>query len=45
MPQRAITYVALRGRLIEIAATARREVNFDLADFYPTKGNSLVWIH
>jgi NADPH:quinone reductase-like Zn-dependent oxidoreductase len=30
----AVDCLALRGRLIEISATGRREVSFDLADFY-----------
>jgi NADPH:quinone reductase len=30
----AVNSLALRGRLIEIAATGQREVSFDLADFY-----------
>jgi NADPH2:quinone reductase len=30
----AVNCVALRGRLVEIAATGQREVSFDLADFY-----------
>jgi NADPH:quinone reductase len=30
----AVGCLALRGRLIEIAATGQREVSFDLADFY-----------
>jgi NADPH:quinone reductase len=30
----AVNSLALRGRLIEIAATSQREVSFDLADFY-----------
>ena len=30
----AVDSLALRGRLIEIAATGQREVTFDLADFY-----------
>jgi NADPH:quinone reductase-like Zn-dependent oxidoreductase len=30
----ALECLALRGRLIEIAATGRREVSFDLPDFY-----------
>jgi NADPH:quinone reductase len=30
----AVNSLALRGRLVEIAATGRREVSFDLADFY-----------
>jgi NADPH:quinone reductase len=30
----ALKCLALRGRLIEIAATGQREVSFDLADFY-----------
>jgi len=30
----AVACLALRGRLIEIAATGQREVTFDLADFY-----------
>ncbi|KJC56687.1 alcohol dehydrogenase [Bradyrhizobium sp. LTSPM299] len=30
----AVDSLALRGRLVEIAATGRREVSFDIADFY-----------
>jgi len=30
----AVNSLALRGRLVEIAATGQREVSFDLADFY-----------
>jgi NADPH:quinone reductase len=30
----AVNSLALRGRLVEIAATGRREVRFDIADFY-----------
>jgi NADPH:quinone reductase-like Zn-dependent oxidoreductase len=30
----ALKSLALRGRLVEIAATGGREVSFDLADFY-----------
>ena len=30
----AVDSLALRGRLIEIAATGQREVSFDIADFY-----------
>jgi NADPH:quinone reductase len=30
----ALTCLALRGRLVEIAATGQREVSFDLVDFY-----------
>jgi NADPH:quinone reductase-like Zn-dependent oxidoreductase len=30
----AVTLLALRGRLVEMAATDRRQVSFDLADFY-----------
>jgi NADPH2:quinone reductase len=30
----AVNSMALRGRLVEIAATGRREVSFDIADFY-----------
>jgi NADPH2:quinone reductase len=30
----AVSSLALRGRLVEIAATGQREVSFDLADFY-----------
>jgi NADPH:quinone reductase len=30
----ALGSLALRGRLVEIAVTGQREVNFDLADFY-----------
>jgi NADPH:quinone reductase-like Zn-dependent oxidoreductase len=34
MFRNAVDSLALRGRLVEIAATGRREVSFDLADFY-----------
>jgi len=34
MFRNAVDSLALRGRLVEIAATGRREVNFDIADFY-----------
>ena len=34
MFRNAVNCLALRGRLIEIAATGQREVTFDLADFY-----------
>jgi NADPH:quinone reductase-like Zn-dependent oxidoreductase len=34
MFETALHMVALRGRLIEISATDRRQVSFDLADFY-----------
>jgi NADPH:quinone reductase-like Zn-dependent oxidoreductase len=34
MFRNAVNSLALRGRLVEIAATGRREVSFDLADFY-----------
>ena len=34
MFRKAVDSLALRGRLIELAATDRREVSFDLADFY-----------
>jgi NADPH:quinone reductase len=34
MFRNAVNCLALRGRLIEIAATGQREVSFDLADFY-----------
>jgi NADPH:quinone reductase len=34
MFRNALNCLALRGRLIEIAATGQREVTFDLADFY-----------
>ena len=30
----AVNSLALRGRLVEIAATGQREVSFDIADFY-----------
>jgi NADPH:quinone reductase len=30
----ALTCLALRGGLVEIAATGQREVSFDLVDFY-----------
>jgi len=32
--ENAVDSLAVRGRLVEIAATGRREVSFDLADFY-----------
>jgi NADPH2:quinone reductase len=34
MFRNAVKSLALRGRLVEIAATGQREVSFDLADFY-----------
>jgi NADPH:quinone reductase len=34
MFRNAVNCLALRGRLIEIAATGQREVSFDIADFY-----------
>lgn len=34
MFRNAVNCLALRGRLIEIAATGQREVSFDLPDFY-----------
>ena len=34
MFRNAVDSLAVRGRLVEIAATGRREVSFDLADFY-----------
>jgi NADPH2:quinone reductase len=34
MFRHALNSLALRGRLVEIAATGQREVSFDLADFY-----------
>jgi NADPH:quinone reductase-like Zn-dependent oxidoreductase len=34
MFRRALGSLALRGRLVEIAATGQREVSFDLVDFY-----------
>jgi NADPH2:quinone reductase len=34
MFRRAVNCLALGGRLVEIAATGQREVNFDLTDFY-----------
>jgi NADPH:quinone reductase-like Zn-dependent oxidoreductase len=34
MFRNAVNCLALRGRLIAIAATGQREVSFDLADFY-----------
>jgi NADPH:quinone reductase-like Zn-dependent oxidoreductase len=34
MFRNALDSLALRGRLVEIAATGRREVSFDIADFY-----------
>jgi NADPH:quinone reductase len=34
MFRNAINSLALRGRLVEIAATGQREVSFDIADFY-----------
>ena len=42
MFRKAVDSLALRGRLIELAATDRREVSFDLADFYTTKTASTV---
>lgn len=37
----AANSLALRGRLIEIAATGQREVSFDLADFYHNESRLL----
>jgi NADPH2:quinone reductase len=34
MFRNAVNSLALRGRLVEIAATGQREVSFDIADFY-----------
>ena len=34
MFRNAVNSLALRGRLVEIAATGQREVSFNLADFY-----------
>jgi len=34
MFRNAVDSLALRGRLVEVAATGRREVSFDIADFY-----------
>jgi NADPH2:quinone reductase len=34
MFRNAVNCLALRGRLVEIAATGQREVSFDIADFY-----------
>jgi NADPH2:quinone reductase len=34
MFRNAVNSLALRGRLVEISATGRREVSFDIADFY-----------
>ncbi|MGA7804271.1 quinone oxidoreductase family protein [Bradyrhizobium sp.] len=34
MFRNAVNTLALRGRLVELAATGQREVSFDLADFY-----------
>jgi NADPH2:quinone reductase len=34
MFEKAVNLLALRGRLVEISATDRRQVSFDLADFY-----------
>ena len=34
MFRNAVNSLALRGRLVEIAATGQREVSFDLVDFY-----------
>jgi NADPH:quinone reductase len=34
MFRNAVNSLAIRGRLVEIAATGGREVSFDLADFY-----------
>lgn len=38
MFRNAINSLALRGRLVEIAATGQREVSFDIADFYHNEG-------
>jgi NADPH2:quinone reductase len=37
----AVDSLALRGRLIEIAATGQRKVSFDLADFYHNESRSI----
>jgi NADPH:quinone reductase len=37
----AVNSLALRGRLVEIAATAQREVSFDLPDFYHNESRLL----
>jgi NADPH:quinone reductase len=39
----ALKSLALRGRLVEIAATGQREVSFDLADFYQMKAGFSAW--
>jgi threonine dehydrogenase-like Zn-dependent dehydrogenase len=42
MFRNAVNSLALRGRLVEIAATGQREVSFDLADFYHNESR-LSW--
>jgi NADPH2:quinone reductase len=37
----AVNSLALRGRLVEIAATGEREVSFDIADFYHNESRLL----
>ena len=39
----ALKCLALRGRLIEIAATGQRDVSFDLADFYHNESRLSAW--
>jgi NADPH:quinone reductase len=41
MFRNAVNSLALRGRLVEIAATGQREVSFDLADFYHNESRLL----
>ena len=44
MFRHAVNSLALRGRLVEIAATGQREVSFDLADFYHNESRLYEWI-
>jgi NADPH:quinone reductase len=41
MLETALPMLALRGRLVEISATDRRQVSFDLADFYHNESRLL----
>jgi NADPH2:quinone reductase len=43
MFRNAVNSLALRGRLIEVAATGQREVSFDLVDFYRNE-NRLIGV-
>jgi NADPH:quinone reductase len=41
MFRNAVNSLALRGRLVEIAATGQREVSIDLPDFYHNESHAL----